>query len=109
MTDIHEISVGKRNTGADNVEMCIRDSCITAYIDAHHELSPLRFLREPHDSFRMNDKVVCIIPVSYTHLDVYKRQSQERRFDSCQAHQISSNPAFKSGVICFVLVGFKMI
>ncbi len=28
---------------------------------AHHELSPLRFLREPHDSFRMNDKVVCII------------------------------------------------
>ena len=55
-------------------QMCIRDSC-----QAPHRASALRPREYSLHRQGTAPVPVCPIPVSYTHLDVYKRQRQDRR------------------------------
>ena len=49
--------------------------CITAYIVAGHELSTVCFRPAPHDCFKLNDKLACVI-LSYYWVIIYKRTPQ---------------------------------
>ena len=61
--------------------MCIRDSILAFYFRMFHvqnapEIVVLTFIYKPKKSFvgKVYDKFMRYIAVSYTHLDVYKRQ-----------------------------------
>ena len=53
----------------DNQKMCIRDSHESFHYTRYDSFLNAGLLRDP-----AYDVSLCHIPVSYTHLDVYKRQ-----------------------------------
>ena len=61
--------------------MCIRDSIGLEAIDGIHMMGKYRFIQYVHiQHATVEGCMECTIPVSYTHLDVYKRQFQRSRW-----------------------------
>ena len=57
-------------------EMCIRDS-LYAVVRSANEVDKLRYRTDKEGRVVFHDRVDIISPVSYTHLEVYKRQPSD--------------------------------
>ena len=70
--------IEKANIEIRSLKMCIRDSDCSNF----HSNERFRHRNRPDQRRRCNECDFQDLPVSYTHLDVYKRQSQMISFNS---------------------------
>ena len=68
---------------SEDIEMCIRDSILITLVGLLRKMgkTPLQFLR--HETSGKSGTKRGLQPVSYTHLDVYKRQHTYTLREAC--------------------------
>ena len=59
------------------METCVNEVIYTVRDPVDKVLNMMRAAIQGHDMIESGDTVVCAVSVSYTHLDVYKRQYRE--------------------------------